>query len=103
MQKNQSDGRIVADLVHQSLEITGKRELVRRSSWETSAHRRPGLLIDLATGIATWTSSTTMSTIVIALQDQPSENPIIRKWQKVSFLVVNSGLKLIIRRWLLSL
>jgi len=67
-----------------SLEITGKRELVRRSSWETSAHRRPGLLIDLATGIATWTSSTTLSTIVVALQDQPSENPIIRKWQKVA-------------------
>jgi hypothetical protein len=98
-----NEDHFVADLVPQSLKAMGKRDLVRRNSQETSAHRRIGLLVDLATAIATWASSTALSTIITALQTQPSENPVLRKWQKVSSILVKVELRLIVRRRLLSL
>jgi hypothetical protein len=83
---------VVANRVHQSFDIMEKRDLVVNSSRTAPTHRRVWLLVDLGTGIAMWVSCTTTSTIILALQAQPSSNGILRGWQKVSSVPLSAEL-----------
>lgn len=83
---------VVADRVHQGFDVMEKRDLVEKSSWGASAHQWVWPLVDFGTGVAMWISSTTTSTIILALQAQPSSNVFLRRWQKASFVPLSAEL-----------
>ncbi|KAF2654242.1 hypothetical protein K491DRAFT_759092 [Lophiostoma macrostomum CBS 122681] len=80
-------GHLKCELTYKASSSTDtmeKRDLAANSRSGASTHRRVRLLIDFGTGIAMWISSTTTSTIILALQAQPSTNIFLRRWQKLA-------------------
>ncbi|KAF2624681.1 hypothetical protein BU25DRAFT_132083 [Macroventuria anomochaeta] len=60
-----------------------KRDFVENRSRRAPAYRRARLLVDFGIGLAMWISSATTSTIIVALQAQPSRNVLLRRWQEL--------------------